>query len=208
MRLGNNRELLVLCKVMPRIGLTPDVLVNAAATLVDEAGFSALTMTALARRFDVKVASLYAHIASADDLNTRIALFALEKLADLADDAVAGRSGKDALIAVANVHRNFARHHPGLFEAARYRFSTPLPENNGGVRISRVTRAILRGYALDDRACTDAMRLLGSVFLGYAMLELAGSFAHSQPDPEVSWLSGLNALDVMLLNWPTNKGTK
>jgi AcrR family transcriptional regulator len=192
---------------MPRIGLTPDILVNAAAALADEAGFPALTLTALARRFDVKVASLYAHIANADDLNTRVALFALEKLADLADDAVAGRAGKDALVAVANVHRDFARQHPGLFEAARYRLSAPLPENNGGTRISRVTRAVLRGYALDDSACTDAMRLLGSVFLGYPMLELAGSFSHSQPDPHSSWLRSLDALDTMLRNWPADKET-
>jgi len=190
---------------MPRIGLTPDILVNAAAALADEAGFSALTLTALARHFDVKVASLYTHIANADDLNTRVALFALGKLADLADDAVAGRAGKDALIAVANVHRDFARRHPGLFEAARYRLVAPLPENNGGVRISRVTRAVLRGYALDDNACTDAMRLLGSVFLGYPMLELAGSFDHSQPDPQSSWLRSLDALDTVLRNWPTDK---
>ncbi|NYE61084.1 AcrR family transcriptional regulator [Duganella sp. 1224] len=190
---------------MPRTGLTPDILVTAAATLADQAGFGALTLTALARQFNVKVASLYAHIANADDLNTRVALFALNKLADLADDAVAGRAGKDALVAVANVYRDFARQHPGLFEAARYRLSAPLPDNNGGARISRVTRAMLRGYALDDRACTDAMRLLGSVFLGYPMLELAGSFNHSQPDPHSSWLRSLDALDHMLRNWPTHK---
>jgi AcrR family transcriptional regulator len=187
---------------MPRIGLTPDQLVDAAAALADEIGFSALTLTELARRFDVKVASLYAHIRNSDDLNTRVALLALSKLADLADEAVAGRAGKDALVAVANVHRDFARAHPGLFEAARYRLQAPLPENNGGIRISRVTRAILRGYALSDTEATDAMRLLGSVFLGYPMLELAGSFSHSQPDAQHSWLRSLDALDAILKNWP------
>lgn len=187
---------------MPRIGLTPDLLVDAAAALADEIGFSALTLTELARRFDVKVASLYAHIKNADDLNTRVALLALSKLADRADEAVAGRAGKDALVAVANVHRDFARAHPGLFEAARYRLQAPLPENNGGIRISRVTRAILRGYTLNDTEATDAMRLLGSVFLGYPMLELAGSFSHSQPDAQHSWLRSLDALDAILKNWP------
>jgi AcrR family transcriptional regulator len=190
---------------MPRIGLTPELLVDAAAALADEAGFSRLTLTELARRFGVKVASLYAHIKSSDDLNTRVALLALTKLADLADDAVAGRAGKDALVAVANVHRDFARQHPGLFEAARYRLKAPLPENNGGIRISRVTRAVLRGYALDDSECTDAMRLLGSVLLGYPMLELAGSFDHSLPPAQSSWLRSLDALDAVFRNWPKQK---
>jgi AcrR family transcriptional regulator len=195
-------------QIMPRIGLTPQLLVDAAAALADEIGFSALTLTELARRFDVKVASLYTHIRNSDDLNTRVALLALSKLADLADDAVAGGSGKEALFAVANVHRSFARQHPGLFEAARYRLQAPLPENNGGVRISRVTRAVLRGYALDDTECTHAMRLLGSVFLGYPMLELAGSFDHSQPDAHTSWLHSLDALDAVLKNWPKHKEAK
>lgn len=190
---------------MPRIGLTAERLVDAGAALADEIGFSALTLTELARRFDVKVASLYAHLKNADDLNTRVALFALSKLADCADEAVAGRAGKDALFAVANVHRTFAREHPGLFEAARYRSKGPFTENHGGVRISRVTRAVLRGYHLDDTECTHAMRLLGSVFLGYPMLELAGGFDHSSPDAHTSWLRSLEALDAVLRNWPKHR---
>lgn len=186
---------------MPRIGLTPDRLVEAAAVLADEIGFQAVTLTELARRFDVKVASLYSHLKNSDDLKRRVALYALGRLADRAEEAAAGRSGKDALSAVANVHRAFAREHPGLFEAARYRIDGPFTDDNGGVRISRITRAVLRGYALDDADCTHAMRLLGSVFLGFPMLELAGSFDHSLPDAATSWNRSIDALDAVLKNW-------
>ncbi len=55
------------------------------------------------------------------DLKTRIALLALEELADRAADALAGRAGKDALVALANVYRDYAREHPGRYAAAQFR---------------------------------------------------------------------------------------
>lgn len=191
---------------MPRVGLTPERLVEAAGELADEIGFSAVTLTELARRFDVKVASLYSHLKNSHDLKTQLALYALGRLAARAEEAVAGRAGKDALVAVANVHRNFAREHPGLFEAARYRIDGPISENNGGMRISRITRNVLtRGYALSESECAHAMRLLGSVFLGYPMLELSGSFDHSPPAASTSWQRNLEALDSLLKNWPKQR---
>ncbi|QGZ41420.1 TetR family transcriptional regulator [Pseudoduganella flava] len=186
---------------MPRIGLTPERLAEAAGALADEIGFRSVTLTELARRFDMKVASLYSHVKNSEDLMARVALLALDRLADRAEQALVGRSGKDALIAMANVHRAFAREHPGLFEAARHRLEGPFTDDNGGIRISRATRAVLRGYALDDVECTHAMRLMGSVFLGFPMLELSGSFDHSQPAIDTSWDRAIDALDAVLKGW-------
>ena len=78
---------------MVRAGLTPERLTRAGAELADEVGFDQVTVSALARRFDVKVASLYSHLKSSQDLKTRIALFALEELADRVAAALAGRAG-------------------------------------------------------------------------------------------------------------------
>ncbi|WP_425580472.1 TetR-like C-terminal domain-containing protein, partial [Streptosporangium amethystogenes] len=58
---------------------------------------------------------------NSQDLKTRIALFALEELADRVAAALAGRAGKDALAAFANVYRDYAREHPGRYTAARLR---------------------------------------------------------------------------------------
>ncbi|UYQ72686.1 TetR/AcrR family transcriptional regulator [Pelagibacterium flavum] len=186
---------------MPRAGLNKDVLVQAAAEMADEIGFGNLTLAALARRFDVKLASLYSHLENSDDLKVRVALFGLDLLADRAEEAVAGRAGKDALVAVANVHRDFAHHHPGLFEAARHRLDQSAARESGGARVSRITRNLLRGYGLSETDQVHAVRLLGSVFLGYPMLELAGSFAHSDPDARLSWQYALDALDAALRSW-------
>ncbi|WP_405815518.1 TetR/AcrR family transcriptional regulator [Streptomyces sp. NBC_01390] len=188
---------------MARAGLTAERLTRAGAELADEVGFDQVTASELARRFDVKVASLYSHIRNTHDLRTRIALLALDELADLAADAVAGRAGKDALTAFANVYRDYGRDHPGRAAAARMRLDPETAAASGGVRHAQLTRAILRGYDLTEPDQTHAVRLLGSVFHGYSSLELAGGFSHSAPDSEETWTRVLDALDALLRNWPT-----
>ncbi|MCX4996913.1 WHG domain-containing protein [Streptomyces longwoodensis] len=187
---------------MARVGLTPERLARAGAELADEVGFDQVTVSALARRFDVKAASLYAHVRSSQDLRTRIALLALEELADRAADALAGRAGKDALTALADVYRDYAREHPGRYAAAQLRLDPETAAASAGVRHAQMTRALLRGYDLTEPDQTHAVRLLGSVFHGYVSLELAGGFSHSAPDSQQSWTRVLDALDALLRNWP------
>lgn len=45
-----------------RAGLTAFKLTQAGAEMADDLGFEQVTLSALARRFDVKVASLYSHL--------------------------------------------------------------------------------------------------------------------------------------------------
>ena len=185
---------------MARAGLTPDRLTRAAAELADEVGFDQVTVSALARRFDVKVASLYSHLKNSQELKTRIALFALAELADRVSDAVAGRAGKDALAAFADAYRDYAREHPGRYEAARLRLDPETAAASAGVRHSQMTRAILRGYDLAEPDQTHAVRMLGGVFHGYVSLELAGGFDHSAPDARESWAWIIDSLDALLRN--------
>lgn len=190
---------------MARAGLTTKLVIEAGAALADEAGFDAVTPSALAKRFGVQPASLYEHVANAHDLKTKVALLALDRLADLAAEAVAGRAGKEALVALANVHRDFARQHPGLFAASRFPLDRTAAEQSGGRRLALMMRAVLRGYHLAEPAETHAVRLMGSVFLGFSTLELGGGFAHSQPDPQQSWVASLDAIDAVLRGWPRDE---
>lgn len=187
---------------MTRTGLTAHRLAQAGADLADEIGFDEVTVPGLARRLHVKPASLYTHVKNSHDLKTRIALLALQELADRAAGALAGRAGKDALAALANVHRDYAREHPGRATAARMRLDPPTAAASAGVLLAEMTRAVLRGYDLAEPDQTHAVRLLGSVFHGYVSLEAGGGFSHSTPDADQSWPRVLDALDTLLHNWP------
>ncbi|MCR3726577.1 AcrR family transcriptional regulator [Streptomyces umbrinus] len=189
--------------VMVRVGLTTERLTWAGAELADEVGFDQVTVSALARRFDVKVASLYSHVRNSHDLKTRIALLALEELADRVAAAVAGRAGRDALAAFADAYRDYARAHPGRYDAARLRLDPETAAASAAVRHSQMTRAILRGYDLTEPDQTHAVRMLGSVFHGYVSLEMAGAFSHTAVPSQESWAWTLDSLDTLLRTWTT-----
>ncbi|CAL9593867.1 TetR/AcrR family transcriptional regulator [Streptomyces sp. enrichment culture] len=187
---------------MPRAGLTVDRIVAAAAELADEAGFEGVSLSALARRFGVKDASLYSHVRSLQDLRGRLALYAGGELIDRIADAVAGRAGKDALVAFAGAYREYALTHPGRYAATQIRLDQALVADSPALRrTADITYGMLRGYGLAEPDLTDAVRLLRSTFHGYCALEAAGGFGAPR-DVERSWQRALDALHVALANWP------
>ncbi|RSM71577.1 TetR family transcriptional regulator [Kibdelosporangium aridum] len=187
---------------MARAGLTAQRLVDAAAEMADEVGFDKVTISALARRFGVKDASLYSHVKNAQDLRERVAMHALAELADQVGEALAGRAGKDALVAFANAYRTYAKTHPGRYAAAQMQLRPEALHASAARKHSDMTRAILRGYGLDEPDQTDAIRMLHSTFHGYVSLETAGAFHHTPREVDASWSRTLDALDAVLRAWP------
>jgi AcrR family transcriptional regulator len=188
---------------MPRAGLTSERVIRLGADLADELGLEAVTLSAVARRVDVKAASLSSPVAGSADLRAGIARLALTELADEAGAALAGRSGKDALLAFAGTYRAYAARHPGRYAAMRQPLEPGSPAIDAGRRHTELIRALLRGYEIDEPGRTDAVRFLGSVLHGFTSLELAGGFDHSRPAGDESWNRVLDAVDVTLRHWPT-----
>ncbi|MFW5418612.1 WHG domain-containing protein [Nocardiopsis sp. CNT-189] len=192
---------------MPRAGLTTERVVAAAADMADEAGLDAVTISALARRFGVKDASLYSHVAGVRDLRTRMALLASRELADRLGGAVQGRAGRDALKAFADAYRGFMLSHPGRYAAMQIRIDPDAAAAGAGAdadgprRVVETTGALFRGYGLSDPDLTDAVRLVRSTFHGYASLEAIGGFGHPRGVQD-SWERTVDALDFLLRNWP------
>ncbi|MDR8414830.1 TetR/AcrR family transcriptional regulator [Nonomuraea sp. 3-1Str] len=208
---------------MARAGVTAERLTRAAADLADEIGFHNVTVSALARGFGVKPAALYAHVQDAQDLRIRVGGLALTELADRVGEALAGRAGKDALVAFADAYRDYARQFPGRYAAAQLQLdpetvtaATASPGSAVGAAVSpavgaavsaarrhaELTRAILRGYGLSEPDQTDAVRMVNSTLHGYVSLETAGQFRHHPREVELSWARTLDALDTVLRHWP------
>ncbi|QIS12576.1 TetR/AcrR family transcriptional regulator [Nocardia arthritidis] len=187
---------------MARARLNTDTLIQAAAEMADEVGFDNVTVMALARRFGVKDASLYSHLKNVRDLRERLAGSALTELADRAADALAGRSGKEALIAFAGAYRDYAKKHPGRYAACLLDIDADSPAAAPARRHAELTRALLRGYKLAEPDQTDAVRFVSGAFHGYVGLEKSGGFRHHPRDTDASWTRALDALDSVLRNWP------
>ncbi|WP_328552794.1 TetR/AcrR family transcriptional regulator [Streptomyces sp. NBC_00358] len=187
---------------MARAGLTTERVVLAAADLADEVGFENVTVAALARQFGVKDASMYAHVKNLRELRERIALLASGEMIDRIATAVAGRAGKDALVAFADAYRAYALERPGRYRATHTQLDPALVAGTTTYRrTAEVTYGMLRAYGLAEPDLTDAVRLLRGTFHGYCNLEAIGGFGAPRA-VETSWRHALDALHVALENWP------
>ncbi|MGW1778039.1 TetR/AcrR family transcriptional regulator [Streptomyces sp. NPDC002143] len=196
---------------MPRVGLTTDRLVEAAAELADEVGFDNVSISALARRFGVKDASLYSHVRNLRELRTRLALLVGGEMIDRIAAAVVGLAGKDALVAFAGAYREYALRYPGRYAATQIRIDPELDRELAADspalrRTAEITYGMLRGYGLDEPDLTDAVRLLRSTFHGYCMLEAGGGFGAPR-DVQRSWDKAIDALHMALTHWPREHET-
>ncbi|MFJ4275376.1 TetR-like C-terminal domain-containing protein [Streptomyces coelicoflavus] len=193
---------------MPRLGLTTGRVVAAAADLADEQGLEGVTVSALARRFGVRDASLYTHVRNLQDLRVRVALLAGGELIEEIAQAVAGRAGKEALAAFAGAYRAYALRHPGRYAATQIRVDQALVADSPALRrTAEITYGMLRAYGLTEPDLTDAVRLLRSTFHGYCALEASGGFGAPR-DVRASWDKAVDALHVALENWPRAEGAE
>lgn len=176
---------------MPRAGLGTATVTEAGAALADEVGYTHLTMGLLAERLGVKTPSLYKHVHSLADLQHRIAVLAMNQLADAIRDAIAGRAVKDALSAGAQAMRAFAHQHPGRYEAGNAALVTG-PEDPmlaASHRVMDTWAAMLHGYHLDPGHEIHAMRMLRSLLHGFAVLETTRSFqVNASTDDSFTWV--------------------
>lgn len=176
---------------MPRVGLNPAAVVAAGAALADEVGFANLTMGLLAEQVGVRTPSLYKHVGGQEDLNRRIAALALNEAADAVGGAIQGYAGRDALAAAARAFRAFVVEHPGRY-AATIGMEPSGPDDPlaiAGQRLLGAFTAVLRGYEIAESDLDHALRMLRSLWHGFATLQAAGGFQWSADiDESFEWL--------------------
>jgi AcrR family transcriptional regulator len=163
---------------MARAGLDPEAVVAAAAELADAEGLQAVTLARLAERLGVRSPSLYAHVDGLPDLRRRLAARGVRELTASLQEAAAGRARGDALAAVADAYRAYAREHPGTYAATQ---RAPDPDTADGdaaaaAQLVAVIVAILRGYGLRDEDAVHAVRIVRASLHGFVALEAGEGF--------------------------------
>ncbi|MDG9678399.1 TetR/AcrR family transcriptional regulator [Micromonospora sp. DH14] len=187
---------------MPRAGLNQQTVVREAARLADEVGFSQLTLAALASRLGVALPSLYKHVRGADALAQKLAALATAELATEMTTAAVGRSGGDALRAMADAYRGYAHRHPGRYPATQRVPDPADPEHvEAGERAVGAVVAVLRGYGLTGDDAVDATRALRSALHGFVTLEAAGGFGLPR-DVNRSYQQLIASMDISFRSWP------
>lgn len=189
-----------------RAGLDQATVVEAAARLVDEEGIEQLTLGRLAERLGVRTPSLYNHVAGLPGLKRDLALYCLHDLLDRILRVSIGKSRAEAIFAIADAYRAYARAKPG-----RYAFTLQAPGPGDqelqvvAQEIVDVLRAVLAPYKLGEEEDIHAIRSLRSIVHGFSSLEAAGAFGMPvDMDASFHWLvsmfiDGLNRTND---TWP------
>lgn len=162
---------------MARPGLDTQSVVAAAAALADAEGLEAVTLAKLAAQLGVKSPSLYVHVDGLTGLRQQIAARGARELTTELQAAVAGRSGREALAAVADAYRAYARVHPGTYAATQNVANLEGPEASAAATAALdVIYAVLRGYPVDGDARVHAARIVRSALHGFISLEVGNGF--------------------------------
>ncbi|MER7584777.1 TetR-like C-terminal domain-containing protein [Kitasatospora sp. NPDC097691] len=187
---------------MPRIGLTPDQVVDHAIALLDEQGTEALTLAAVAARAGVATPSLYKHVSGGlAELRRLIAVRVTGELADRLADAAVGRSGDDAVAAVLRAYHAYATEHPHRYNALPQAPQADDDLAGAAARLVGVIIAVLREYGLDGSEAIHAARTVRSVAHGFASLTTAGAFRLAE-DLTITQDRLIATLTTGLRSWP------
>jgi AcrR family transcriptional regulator len=163
---------------MARAGLTEDLVVAEAERMADEVGLDNVTMAALAQRLGVRQPSLYKHVASLPALRRAVGLRTMSALTEELARAAVGRSGEDALLAMARAFRQWVKAHPGRYQAGQ-RAPEPgdTPYEAAAAGVLELFGSVLSAFELSGDDTIDAIRSLRAAMHGFVSLELLGGFA-------------------------------
>jgi AcrR family transcriptional regulator len=164
----------------PRPGLDTARVVQAAAGLVNEGGLESLTLNRVAENLGVQTPSLYNHVDGLPGLRRELALLSTRTLGQRLAEAAIGRSGSEAVVALAQAYRAYIQENPGLYAAGlRASGTQPAPDERQQAaeeRVVQVGLAVMGSFGLKGEDALHALRAFRSLVHGFATLEAAGGF--------------------------------
>jgi AcrR family transcriptional regulator len=163
--------------VARRRGLSVDDVVDAAADLADADGLTALRPAALAERLGVRPPSIYNYFDGRDAVVRALALRGLRELAGALRGAAVGRSGTDAVVAIAEAYRAYAHEHQGVYAAIGEAGVSDPDVVAAGTELVEVVLATLRSFSLDGDDAIHAVRALRAGMHGFVSIEAEGGMA-------------------------------
>ena len=164
----------------PRAGLDKTAVVDAAAELINTEGVEALSLSRLAKHLGVQTPSLYNHIDGMPGLQRELALRNVRALGERLGDAAVGKSGPQALKAVAQAYREYIKESPGVYmaslRASGAQETVDAELQSAEERVVRVVMAVVASFGLQSEDGLHAVRGLRSLVHGFATLEIDGGF--------------------------------
>jgi AcrR family transcriptional regulator len=167
----------------PRSNLTKQIVVQAAADLINAEGPEALSLNHLADKLGIRTPSLYNHVDGLPGLRRELSLLNARTLAERLNEAAIGQSGPELVRVVMQTIRTYIKEYPGLYISTLRASGTQAdvdPElENEEARSVKVGVIVMGSFGLEGEDAVHAVRGLRSVVHGFATLEVSGGFGMS-----------------------------
>jgi AcrR family transcriptional regulator len=158
--------------------VTFDSVLDVAEHLANRSGLQALSLVLIAKELGIRSPSLYNHIDGLASLKRELALKGLREFTRNVLQAMAGKSGDDAIRAFCYTTRDFAKVRPGLYEAMQLPRSKADRELHAAVReFGGTIGAALSAYHLEPTSARYLMRIVRSMTYGFITLEKNEGFS-------------------------------
>jgi AcrR family transcriptional regulator len=162
---------------MPRSGLDTARVVQEAARIADADGLAEITLARVAQALGVRAPSLYNHVEGLPGMLRLLTLSSLGELTDAVRDAAVGRSGAEAMGAVAHAYRAYAQQHPGRYASTIRAPAADDPELvAAGLRAVEMIVAVLGAWGLTGDEVLHQVRIVRSALHGFVSIEAEGGF--------------------------------
>lgn len=161
----------------PKFALDITTILEAAGDIADQQGMQEVTLTNLAKKLGIRPPSLYNHFDGLPGLRKKLAIYGIDRLYEVMANAAIGVSGTEAILVISRAYVEFARNHPGIYEAT---LLAPDPEDEevqrAGAKIVELSVRVLNVYQLEGNRALHAVRGLRSILHGFSSLEQRGGF--------------------------------
>ncbi|WP_152654815.1 TetR/AcrR family transcriptional regulator [Oceanobacillus sp. CFH 90083] len=186
--------------------INQETIIDATLAIVEEQGIAGVTIKNVAIQLGIKPPSLYNHVVNLEDLLDLAALRSMRNLYEGLIAAGIGLEKKNALWAIAEEYRNFAKNNPGQYALVQ---KVALWKSDETKQISEQILAIflkiLQKYKLTEDEAIHFIRTLRSYLHGFTLLEVNESYGLPQ-ELDKSFTAGLEIIFTNLENHKNAEG--
>ena len=147
------------------------LIIEEAAALANETGFSNVSLKLLSERLNIKAPSLYNHITNLEELKQELAAYGWEELTGKLTEVLIGEAGDEAIRLGCCTFYDYAVANPGVFEAMAFcNGSDGKTDTDASEKFMSILFRVLGKRNIGEKNAYHIMRLARSYIEGFALL--------------------------------------
>ena len=164
---------------MSKNNINEEIIIETAASIVNEIGFENLSLKIIAEKLNIKSPSLYNHISSLDEIKSKLMVYGWKQMEERMIDSAVGVSGYEALRNMCNVFFDYATSNKGVFTAMLWYNKFENDEKEKATeRLFNIIFKIMKSLDISDANINHIIRTLRAFLEGFSLLVNNNAFGN------------------------------